>query len=131
MYSDQAKAAMIQGDEFLKSAKEELLKAQEDVVPQMVCNSARQAIASYLKSFLLKKGIQNEPKVPLENLIKQCRKVDGRFNALDLEKMHCDIGSHEVDFCDNLTQVNSCLDYAKKTFDLIQSEPWPRSRPIK
>lgn len=131
MYTQKAKTFMDKGDQLLQSAEVELFKAKEDVVPQMVCGCARNAIHNYLNSYLLKKGIENNEDVSLESLVQQCRNIDKKFNRLTLEDMHCEISKNDVEYCDNLARVTSCLQFGKDTKELILDKAWPRSKHVK
>ncbi|TFV95664.1 hypothetical protein E4S40_05435 [Algoriphagus kandeliae] len=75
-------------DNFFYAAKDELCRPEEDVVAYSVCRNAYYAVVNYLGSFLGEHGVEFQEKDQVDDLLKQCRAIDGKFNTLNLSPMY-------------------------------------------
>jgi hypothetical protein len=82
--SSNAKAYFAYADRLLQSAEREMDRAEEDVVTQMVVGNARHAVIHYLMAYLEARGTEPEGPAHTEGMLAQCRKMDARFDKLDL-----------------------------------------------
>ncbi|NVK49567.1 MAG: hypothetical protein HWE09_07340 [Cyclobacteriaceae bacterium] len=107
-------------DQFISAAKEELCKPEEDVVAYSVCWNAHRAVINYLGSFLKEKGMEFQDNANLEDLLKQCRAIDGKFHGLNLSPMY-----HRADTEDvwmNLDMANDFIAMAENTRKVVSGE---------
>jgi hypothetical protein len=112
------KTIIEQGEEYYHSAQEELFKPEEDVVHYMVCRSAYKATHKFLTGFLMQKGTQINSKLSLEELLKMCRKINPKFNALKLDPFFH--ATEEEDVWMNLGTAKDFLGMATETRKLVQ-----------
>ncbi|PSL01711.1 HEPN domain-containing protein [Cecembia rubra] len=73
-----------EAEEMLNIAQEELCRPEEDVVHYNVCKHAYKAIEKYLTGFLNNHGVHIQNSTSIKELLNQCRKIDAKFNELDL-----------------------------------------------
>lgn len=114
MDTNQIKAEFDQADQHLAAAKSELNRPAEDVVPFMVCRSARYSLSYYLKGFLLKHQINFEEEVSVETLLEKCRVINDKFNELDLSLItFAEDHEYSADF-DEMEGCINLAEYAKQ-----------------
>ena len=116
MHTNQIKTKFEQADQFLEAAQSELNRPAEDVVPYMVCRSARKSISHYLKGFLLKHGIQFEEEDTVEILLKKCQTIHSKFNSFDLSPITFTM---DDEYSAEFDEMKSCIDLATYTKQLV------------
>ena len=109
MDTNQIKTKFEQADQFLEAAQSELNRPAEDVVPYMVCRSARKSISHYLKGFLLKHGNDFDEEDTVENLLDKCQTINTSFHSFDLGPITF---SRDEEFSAEFDQMKSCIDLA-------------------
>ena len=109
MDTNQIKSKFEQADQYLEAAKGELNRPAEDVVPYMVCRSARNSIAAYLKGFLLKQGEGFPEEVSAEQLLEKCRAINSNFNEIDLSAITF---TKDEEYSAEFDKMESCIDLA-------------------
>ncbi len=82
------KTRLKEADDYLQKAKEELCKPEEDVVPFSVYQSAFRSTMNCLSSYLLEHDELLPDAPTVEVLLDNCRKVNSKFNDLDLTSMY-------------------------------------------
>lgn len=117
MLDQQVKTTFEQAEEIYNNAQQELYKPEEDVVHYMVCHGAFKATYKYLKGYLLNHKVEVADKAPLETLIGQCRKIDPKFLALNLEKFYN--ATEEEDVWMDIGTAQEFLQMAADTRTLI------------
>ena len=128
MDNQKIKSTWDQADQLLQSAEREMNRAQEDVVPSMVCSAARQSMAKYLIGFLLQNGIKTKAPQSLNTLLDQCVEIEPRFNNLKLETMFCNHETIDESYCSDLTKVKSCTELAYQTKQMVVDKIWPEEK---
>ena len=106
----------------IKIAEYELNRPNEDVVTVSVCLSARQAMNSLLRLFLLSKSINHNEGKSLQDLLAQCKKIDGQFDTIDISNVLCNsLNHHECEnkYCLTTESVTNCLSSANKVKALV------------
>lgn len=119
---EQAKNALNNAIENLKSANEELFRPEEDVVVYSVCKNSQYAIQNYLKGYLLEHNIDPKSYTTINLLFEQCVKINPRFQKLDLFDIKCK--AHEIDsrYCSDVSKVSNCFDVADSLDTLLRQE---------
>ncbi len=111
------KSMLEQADELFLSAKEELCRPEEDVVPYMVCNAAYKSVSKYLTGFLLKNDIEIHNSMSLDVLLKLCQDIDPRFKELNMEPLLQSTNNEKI--WTNMAIVDQFMDLATQTRTLI------------
>ncbi len=111
-----------EADQLLNTAEEELLRSEEDVTAYMVCHNSRQSIINYLAAFLVRNGVEMKQPVTMASLMDQCRKLDGRFDLVDITQIYCRHDEDDEEYCLNVEKVRDCLRIAKQTRGFATSE---------
>ncbi|THD66608.1 hypothetical protein E7Z59_12515 [Robertkochia marina] len=93
----------------LEAAKNELNRPAEDVVPFMVCRSARNSISHSLMGFLLKNDTVLNEGESLDVLLEKCRTLDKRFLEFDLSPLEFD---KDEEYSAEPDKMESCIDLA-------------------
>lgn len=106
----------------LNQANEELLKPQEDVVTYAVCKNAQYAIENYLKGVLLTNGVDPENLKTIESLYEACKKINPKFEQIDLSEFNCKSGNLDTRYCSEVSKVSSCFDAADNLDTLLRRE---------
>ena len=106
-----------EAQQHLDAAWEEMARPEEDVVVYMVCKHALNSVKCYLNGFLLSAGVLRNNSDPVEHLIDECRKVDIRFQDLDLTPFV--ILNDPDDVYMNLDVANDFLELCAKTRDMV------------
>ncbi len=113
----QVKVKFDEAEGLLEKAKEELCKPEEDVVPYVICKSAYLSVMDYLSSFLL----YHESKLPqeptMEELLKNCRDMDGRFKDLHLSPLYNPTQTEHAWM--NMDAAKDFLDMAERTREIV------------
>lgn len=114
----QIKTRLSEADDYLQKAKDELCKPEEDVVPFSVYQNAYHAIMNCLSSYLL----DNDELIPdsptVEVLLRNCRKLDSRFNDLHLSPLFHPTEESE-DVWMNIDVAKDFLDLALETCQMV------------
>lgn len=111
-----------EADRMLLAADQEMMRSEEDAITHTVCFHARQSLLNYLTVFLLNNGVRPEQPVTLAGLLAQCRNLDGRFDLISLENIHCRFESDHQDYCLSVDQVDECLQVAKQTREITLAD---------
>lgn len=106
-------------ENLLSTAKNELCRPAEDVVPYSICQNAYYSIINYLGSFLRDNGIDIKESSDLEYLHNSCKTIDDKFNELQLSPLYHPKKSKDVWM--NLNTANAFLSLAEKTRKMVQS----------
>ncbi|MFT7030950.1 MAG: hypothetical protein ACJA2C_002351 [Marinoscillum sp.] len=104
-------------EKLYHQAKEELCKPEEDVVPYSVCQSAYNAVVSYLSGVLINHNIPISEPIKVEELINSCRALNPKYNNLQLSPMYHPKATEDV-----WMNMNTALGYmamAEKTRQMI------------
>lgn len=107
-------------EKYFYRAKNELCKPQEDVVPYSVCQSANHAVIDYLSSFLIEKDVEPPENAGMEELLKNCREIDDRFNSLHLAPLYHAVDTEDVWM--NLDTANDFMAIAESTRQMVHGE---------
>ncbi|MFY0712306.1 hypothetical protein J1D01_01400 [Seonamhaeicola sp. NFXS20] len=105
-----------QAEQFLESAKKELNRPAEDVVPYMVCKSTHKSIAHFLMGFLLQNNVAFNEEDSVEVLLKKCQNISDKFNNLDLKPITF---SKDYEYSTEFNQMQKCIDLANHTKELV------------
>ncbi|MBO0340367.1 MAG: hypothetical protein VX798_04090 [Bacteroidota bacterium] len=116
MDTDQIKTKFEQADQFLEAAQSELNRPAEDVVPYMVCRSARKSISHYLNGFLLKHGVESNEDDTVEILLNKCQTINNEFNSFDLSPITFTM---DEEYSAEFDKMKSCIDLAAYTKQLV------------
>ena len=122
MDTHQIKTNFEQADQFLEAAQSELNRPAEDVVPYMVCRSARKSISHYLKGFLLKHGNEFDEEDTVEILLNKCQNINNAFSSFDLSPLKFD---RDDEYSAEFDEMKSCIDlaaYAKQLAGVTNSK---------
>ncbi|MEP1096143.1 MAG: hypothetical protein ABJG78_13600 [Cyclobacteriaceae bacterium] len=115
--NQQVKARLEEADEHFNLAKEELCKPEEDVVPYKICQKSYYSVTNYLSGFILKNGETVQESASIEDLIKRCREIDGRFHELHLAPLYHPTETEDVWM--NLDAAHDFLAIAEKTRQMV------------
>tara|TARA_R110000744_G_scaffold57021_1_gene120087 strand:+ start:517 stop:981 length:465 start_codon:yes stop_codon:yes gene_type:complete len=118
MDTDQFKTKFESADQFLEAAKGELNRPAEDVVPFMVCRSARKSISNYLKGFLITKGVEYNEEDTVEILLAKCQGIHGGFNDFDLSPLKF---NSDDEYSAEFDEMQSCIDLASYARQLVHT----------
>ncbi|MCB0633729.1 MAG: HEPN domain-containing protein [Saprospiraceae bacterium] len=110
-----------EADQLLQFAGEEMVRSEEDAITHTVCFHSRQAIINYLTAFLLSEGIQPEEPITMAGLLEECRSLDGRFELVDLNNIHCRLESHSQEYCLSVDQVDECIKIARQLRAIVNA----------
>lgn len=83
-----ARTTLEQAEIYFENAREEAARPEEDVIPYSVCRHAYKAVSHYLTGYLQQNGKHITTTLPLNDLLEECRKVNGQFNTLDYALMN-------------------------------------------
>ncbi len=117
MHVNQSKIKFEQADQYLEAAQSELYRPVEDVVPYMVCRSARHAISHYLQGYLLKHGIESTEGASLKNLLEKCRTIESTFNSLDLSPITF---NRDDEYSAEFHEMKNCIELATVVKQLVR-----------
>lgn len=105
----------------LKRANKELCRPEEDVVAAVVCKISQEAIANYLKGFLLLKGINPPEGASIGTLYQKCRGINSHFEKIDIAGHECDVHL-ESRFCSGTENQSRCFDIADHLDTFLREE---------
>ncbi len=104
---------IMEADELLSFAKDELSHSQEDVNAYIVCQNSKKSIINYLTSFLLKRGLEPGQPLTIAKLVDQCREEDARFDNLDITAILCRHDPQDEAYCLSVEKVSECMNLAQ------------------
>ena len=107
---------------YLSIAKFELNRPNDHSVTMTVCMTARQAMHSFLRGYLLGNSIPADRSKSLINLLKQCQKADQGFETVSLKRVSCNDLNHkecESEYCLELSDVSACMEVANQIKALV------------
>ena len=116
MHVNQSKTKFEQAAQHLEAAKNELNRPAEDVVPFMVCRSARHAISNYLHGFILHHGIEFDEEVTVATLLEKCREIDNKFKDFDLSAITF---SKDDEYSAEFDEMENTIDLAEHAKQLV------------
>lgn len=102
-------------------AENELNRPNEDAVTICACHNTRNSVNGFLHSYLLSKSGDN-PEKHLDDLLKQCSKVDSQFTKIDLSCFKCgtsDTNECDSQYCLSVEKVDECFNQAKAVKELV------------
>lgn len=111
-----SKTKIEQANQHLEEAKNELNRPAEDVVPYMVCRSARYSISHYLQAFLLKHEIEFDQAASVETLLAKCRAMGDTFNSFDLSAITF---TKDDEYSAAFDEMEKCIDLAEFAKQLV------------
>lgn len=103
-------------DDYYTEALNELNRPAEDVVPFMVCQSARKSVSHYLMGFLLEHGGVFKAGESLEDLLEKCLELDPEFENLDLSMFEF---GKDFEYSAGFKRMNRCMKQAYHTRELV------------
>ncbi len=122
MMNDRAKKLYEEAVQKLKEANHELCRPEEDVVAQLVCNNAQNAILNYLKGFLVENGIETNSEDSIDKLYEQCKSINKQFEEVHLSGFDCNSHKDESRFCNESTKFSRCFDIADSLDTFMRRE---------
>lgn len=108
--------------EKLNEANEELFRPKEDVVTYLVCKNSQYAIENYLKGYLYNNGIDPSGYKTIDSLYQRCKKVNKKFENIDLTEFQCKIYDTDTRFCNEVSKVNTCFNIADSLDTFLRRE---------
>ena len=111
MDTDQINIQFEQANRHLKAANSELNRPAEDVVPFMVCRSARFAIAHFFMGFLTSHGIEYNEDASLKALLEKCIAIDDKFNKVDLSAISF---ANDDEYSAEFDEMENSIDLAEQ-----------------
>ncbi|WP_242203962.1 HEPN domain-containing protein [Aestuariivivens insulae] len=117
---NEANALFDRAFQSLNKANKELYRPEEDIVPYSVCKNSQFAIMNFLKGYLYKNGIDTTPFITINQLLKECKKVNKDFEKLDFSDLNCT--HHEIDskYCTEVSKVNTCFATANNLYAFLK-----------
>ncbi|CAH8284778.1 HEPN domain-containing protein [Mariniflexile fucanivorans] len=106
----------------LNQADKELFKPEEDIVTFLVCKNSQFAIENYLRGYLIKKGIETSKYNTIDSLYKQCKKINKKFEKVNLSEFNCTGNNMNDKFCNEVSKVSNCYDVANSLDTLLREE---------
>ncbi len=104
----------------LSQASAELYRPEEDVVTYLVCQNSHVAIENYLKGFLIKNDINPDSYQTVDNLYAECKKVNSKFEEVNLEGHSCNPHADDDRYCDS--NVSRCYELAINLDGFLRQE---------
>ena len=113
-----------QASQKLKEANEEYNRPEEDIVSYGVCKNAQYAIENFLKGYLVEHNIDPESFDSINSLYIQCKKLNSKFEQIDLTEFGCDSNIFDTNHCNEkeIEKVNNCYDAADKLDTFLRQE---------
>lgn len=108
--------------EKLNQANEELCRPEEDVVSYVVCKNSQKAIERFLKGYLIQKGANPDYYETLDELYEQCKKINKKFEEVDLSKFGCTASRLDSKYCEEVAKVSSCFEAANTLDSFLRQE---------
>ena len=113
---------------YISDARNEMCRADEDVVPQLIFNNIRNAMELIFTSFLNQKG-QQPTSEGLREMAKQCAGLDARFDKLRMDLIPRE-GNEQMRYI-NMDSLDNCVAVAEEAMDLLKQPAWPESKHVK
>lgn len=110
------------GQEKLQKANEELFKPKEDIVSYSVCKNSQFAIERYLQGYLLDNDIDISKFDTIDKLFNACKKVNTKFNTIDLSVIECKGHAIDTHYCTSIDKITDCFDAADSLDTLLRKE---------
>lgn len=122
MKKDNAHQLLFEGRNLLKFAREEMARAEADVVSYLVCHNIRKATENLLNGFLALNG-ETTKSAPIDQLLKQCSAFDSRFAGIDLSPIECKgFTLNENDcHCTDFQKVQDCMNVVTQVERIVAS----------
>lgn len=120
MDTQKADILLQEADRMVQDAGEEMMRAAEDAITHSVCFKSRQAIINYLTVFLLNNGIRPADPPTMAALLDQCRSIDGRFDLINIDNIHCRFEAEDKEYCLSVKQVDECLRIANQAKGIVK-----------
>lgn len=108
--------------EQLSDANDELYRPNEDVVSFLVCKNAQHAIENYLRGYLYEHDVDASVYITIDSLYQQCKKINRRFNDIDLTDFNCKIHDTNTRFCNEVSKVSRCFEIADSLDTFLREE---------
>ena len=118
-------------EKYLQIAQDEMFKAEEDVVPFMICKNAHLSISHFLKGFLVNKGEAVEERATIDELIVKCKLYNNEFDQLQNQHMKSGHGLTSNSYCTTVDTVGACIEAALEAKRLTVDNHWPVSKRVK
>lgn len=122
MTSEKIQVLLSTAEDLYKTAEDETMRSQEDVVTHMLCYNSRLAIINYLQGFLIKNNVEAEEPITMANLLEQCKEIDARFELADISPINCRFETHDRDYCLERDQVDRCFESATHIRNIVMAE---------
>lgn len=106
----------------VREADEELCRPEEDVVSILVCKKSQRATESFLKGYLLHKGVDPSESNTLEDLYNQCKLFNKNFKKIDLSSFECKALEFDARQCNEISKVNNCYTTADNIDTFLREE---------
>lgn len=106
----------------LDQAHHELYRPEEDVVSFLVCKNSQFAIEHYLKGFLIQNNIDPYNFETIDALYEECKKVNKKFEEVNLSKFDCRSVDTDSRYCSDSTKVSRCFDIANSLDTFLRRE---------
>ncbi len=113
-----------QGSLKLKEADEEYNRPEEDIVSYGVCKNSQYAIENFLKGYLAENNVDPESFDSINSLYVECKKINPKFEEIDLTEFGCESDTFNEDHCDEkeMEKVNNCFEAADKLETFLRKE---------
>ncbi len=102
-----------EAERLMQLAKNELERSEEDVTSYMVCVNARQSIVNYMIAYFQNNKTELIKPVTMAGLLEQCKKLDGRFQLVDIDAINCREDAHDDAYCLHVDKVSDCYRIAQ------------------
>lgn len=100
-----------------KRAEAELKRPRKDVVAYSVCQSSKQAVEMFLRSYLGKAGCGE---MQLKALLERCCRVDNHFRSIDISSFACD--GNKCSYCLSVEKIESCFDSLRVVKEFVMAK---------
>lgn len=119
---NRARALFSEAVKNVNEAGEELCRPEEDVVSVLVCKKAQRATENFLRGFLLDNGVEPNNHNTLNDLYKQCKKLNPNFSKVNLSSFNCLSDKLDSKSCNELSKVNGCYTTANNIDTFLRQE---------
>jgi hypothetical protein len=103
---------------LLRDADRELLRPEEDSVILCACQSTKNAVKGFLKTFLAENQVDNSSN-SLEKLLEECRRLEPAFNNIQLNCFDCKTEEATDCYCLDINTVSKCFTEAKSVEEFV------------
>ena len=103
---------------LLRDADKELLRPEEDSVMLCACQSTKNAVKGFLRSFLAVNLVDNSSN-SLEKLLEECCRLEPAFNNIQLNCFDCRTEEATDCYCLDRNTVSKCFIEAKSVEELV------------